>query len=1330
MHRLLLLVVALLATAVHAQPTLQPLGTFSTGLFDEAAAEIVDFDPATQRAFFVNADADQVQAIDLSDPSSPTLAFSIDLPGGGPNSVAVSPDGGFIAVAVEAEVQTDNGEVRFYSTDGTFLNAVTVGALPDGVAFSPDGDYVVVANEGEPDDGVDPEGSISVIDVNGGAAAASVASVGFTDYNEGGSRQLDDGTLLDPNAASVAQDLEPEYVAVYGTTAYVTLQEANAIAVVDLPTATLTGVYGLGFKDHRLGGNGIDPSDRDDAIDIRTVPVWGAFQPDALAAFEHNGTVYLATANEGDARDDARVKDLDLDPTAFPDAATLQLDENLGRLEIIPTVGDTDSDGDYDVLYSFGARSFTLFAVGADGLTRVYDSGQAFEEITAAAFPDDFNATNDENGSFDSRSDAKGPEPEAIAIGMIGDQRLAYIGLERIGGVMVYDITDPMAPMFVEYVNNRDFSVDAELPDGSTNPAVGDLGPEGMAFIPASASPTGEPMLLVSNEVSGTVTAYSAGEPGPFTLTILHNNDGESDLLPNERTVDGSTFEYSGIARFGAVIDRLRSEADHTLLVSSGDNFLAGPVLDASKADETFFDALALDLLDYDASAIGNHEFDEGPEFLADFIRAFDPGLDGDSPPPFVSANLVYDAVPELAALQAEGLLPPVTIVEVGGRQVGIIGATTPLLPTISNPGGVEVLQNVAELVQGQIDGLESDGIEIIGLISHLQSINNDQALIADLTGLDFAIAGGGDELLANDDDLLIPGDEAIRSDSPYPILAPTEDGDMIPVVTTVGGYDYVGRLVLTFDADGTVTAVEDESGPVRVVAPSVGDDGVEPDATLLAEIEAPVADLVNQLQTVVAQTEPTLDATRQLVRTRETNYGSLIADALLFAADQRNEAAGAAQPVVAIQNGGGIRNSVVIEPGGITLFDVGQTLPFSNDVTIVEDVTPEQLKVIFENAVAQVENVSGRFAQVAGLTLVYDPAAPGRDVDSDGTVLEEGARVQSLVLDDGTVIVEDGAVATDAPSIALATIDFLVTPRDNGLGGDEYPFVINGNTFTVLDVSYRDALLEYLDQGLAGVVPASEYPEGGEGRIQTVLTPASPLAFADGFDADGEGDARGEVIPLTNTGDVPVSLDAGTFIVFDPFTEQVTLAVPLMGTLGSGESLVLATSDGDVDLPADAIPDGPGAFVFVAGSVQVGDAVADVLGRVIAAVVYQSEDNVFASIGGGQDAAGASAAFVNALAQLRPVANESQDEVDLTLVAAPNPTASRADITFGVAEAATVRVAIYDALGREVALLADGPHAQGRHTVAFDAASVPAGLYVVRVQGPTVQTTQLTVVR
>ena len=365
MRRLLLTAVALVATGVSAQPALQPLGTYSTGRFDEGAAEIVAYDAATQRAFFVNADAGQVQALDLSDPAAPTLVLTLDDFAGSPNSVAVR--GGFVAVAVEAPVSTDPGEVRFYTTDGAFVQAVTVGALPDAVAVSEDGRYVVVANEGEPAGGVDPEGTVSVIDV----ADMTLSTVRFTDFNRGGPRfaELDGSVLLDPRAPSVAQDVEPEFVAISGTTAYVTLQEANAVAVVDLPTGALTGVYGLGLKDHSLAGNGIDPSDRDAGIDIRTVPVFGARQPDAIAAFEEGGVVYLVTANEGDARDgdEERVRDLTLDPAAFPNAAALQQNAALGRLEVRPSAGDTDGDGDQDRLVAFGGRSFTVYAVRAGG---------------------------------------------------------------------------------------------------------------------------------------------------------------------------------------------------------------------------------------------------------------------------------------------------------------------------------------------------------------------------------------------------------------------------------------------------------------------------------------------------------------------------------------------------------------------------------------------------------------------------------------------------------------------------------------------------------------------------------------------------------------------------------------------------------------------------------------------------------------------------------------------------------------------------------------------------------------------------------------------------
>ena len=495
-----------------AEAVLTVLGTFETGAFDEGAAEINAYDPETQRLFVINANAVTVDILDLSDPSNPTQIDQIDATqyGAGANSVAVK--NGILAIAIENEIATDNGEVVFFDTDGGFLGEVEVGALPDMVTFTPDGKKVLVANEGEPDDGIDPEGSISIIDLSNGVANATVDTADFTHFNGQEEALRAAGVRIFPGVP-FAQDAEPEYIAISpdGTQAFVTLQESNAVAVVNIAHAEVTDVIGLGAKDYSLPGNGIDASDRDDAINIANWPVFGLFMPDAIASYEAGGTTYFVTANEGDARDeDARVKDLVLDPTAFPNAAELQLDENLGRLEVSTIDGDTDGDGDYDELYAYGARSFTIFDTQGN---LIFDSGDEFEQITADRFPEFFNFTNDENDSFDSRSDAKGPEPEGIVIGEVNGSTYAFVGLERIGGIMVYDITNPAEVSFVDYVNNRNFEVEAQLEDGSTNPAVGDLGPEGLTFVSPDDSPTGKALLAVSNEISGTTTIFEFEPP-------------------------------------------------------------------------------------------------------------------------------------------------------------------------------------------------------------------------------------------------------------------------------------------------------------------------------------------------------------------------------------------------------------------------------------------------------------------------------------------------------------------------------------------------------------------------------------------------------------------------------------------------------------------------------------------------------------------------------------------------------------------------------------------------------------------------------------------------
>lgn len=498
---------------------LHVIGRYSSGLFGQSAAEIVAFDPSTDQLFVVNAAAVSVDVIDLSDPTTPVLLGTIDarVEGGAANSVAIHD--GIAAVAIEAAARTDPGKVVFYDTRTLArIGAATVGALPDMLVFTPDGNAVLVANEGEPAPGysIDPEGSISVIDVRNGFDAPSVATANFNAFDARIDELRAAGVRIYGPGATVSQDLEPEYIAVApdGRSARVVLQEANALAALDLSdiaAPVITDIIPLGLKDHMIPGNELDPSDRDPhgnpQVRIGNWPVFGMYQPDAIAAYEFDGRTYYVTANEGDDRNDfipgeetARIKDLELDPTVFPDAAALQADGALGRLRVTRFDGDTDGDGAFEKLVAPGARSFSIWS--EDG-TQVFDSGSDFERITAQRYPDNFNASNDSNDP-ESRSDDKGPEPEGVALGQLHGRTFAFIGLERIGGIMVYDITNPPNATFVRYVNPRDFSKDPE----SESALVGDLGPEGLAFIPAKDSPNGEPLLVVGNEVSGTTTIF------------------------------------------------------------------------------------------------------------------------------------------------------------------------------------------------------------------------------------------------------------------------------------------------------------------------------------------------------------------------------------------------------------------------------------------------------------------------------------------------------------------------------------------------------------------------------------------------------------------------------------------------------------------------------------------------------------------------------------------------------------------------------------------------------------------------------------------------------
>lgn len=515
----------LTATPAPSRPTFEVVGRYNSGVFDESAAEIVDYHANSQRLFVVNANSGQVDVLDLSTLGTQVISdatllnnlskvTSLDIQAkvtdielGAANSVAVHGD--LLAVAVENDDKQAPGIVAFYNLAGntpSFMQAVTVGALPDMVIFTPDGSQLVVANEGEPNDDytTDPEGSVSLIAITAGQPVATSSTVRFTEFNQGAARhnELPDGVRIFGPGATVAEDLEPEYIAVSADSqrAWVAMQENNALAEINLATGQISAIHALGTKDYGEAGNEIDASDKDDAINFALYPgLVGMYQPDSIAAYRFNDKDFVVSANEGDARDydgyseEERGEDLfedNLLDAGNAQYSAVQNDAQLGRIKVTTATGDTDGDGDIDVIHNYGARSFSIWGGGS----LYYDSRADIGKITAGILGDQFNGG-------DKRSDDKGAEPEALTLAELNGRTYAMVGLERTNGFMVYDITSPYGVQYLDYISNNNRDAEEESQQG-------DLGPEGMKFIPADKSPTQTPLLVVSSEVSGTTTVY------------------------------------------------------------------------------------------------------------------------------------------------------------------------------------------------------------------------------------------------------------------------------------------------------------------------------------------------------------------------------------------------------------------------------------------------------------------------------------------------------------------------------------------------------------------------------------------------------------------------------------------------------------------------------------------------------------------------------------------------------------------------------------------------------------------------------------------------------
>lgn len=1041
---------ALVADPVRDAPagsavSLRPLGTYETGVFDQSAAEIVH--AYKNRLFVVNAQAGSVEVLDNRNPAAPTKLY--DITGTGvANSLAVRADG-LGVIALEATGKTAPGRLVFFDADAaeaTVLGEVTVGALPDMVTITDDGTAAVVANEGEPADdfSTDPEGSVGIVALPAGKAAPSQSAVrtaGFSAFEEGGSKSLDPAVrVFGPDVAApdqgdtplaanrVSRNLEPEYVALAGGTAYVTLQEANALAVVDLASAEVTGIRPLGFKDY--GVETLDASDRDpeDAPTFteKSHPgLFGMYMPDGIQAFEAEGETYLVTANEGDGRewgdynDTARVKDLGDDGLApvcddSPLAGSLD-DADLGRLNVATDMGLNDDGTCYSELYTFGGRGFSVWNTAGE---QVFDSGADFERITHEANPDFFNSNHSES-NLEGRSDDKGPEPESLAIGQVDGRTYAFIGLERVGGVMTYDITDPEDATYAGYVNNRDFSVSVEdeltgddTADRELLSSAGDLGPEGVEFIPAASSPTGRPLVAVGNEVSGTTTVFAVDNPNVKDIDILALNDFHGRLEA------GSQGE-AGAAVIAGTVKAKEAANPNTLFVSAGDNIGASTFTSLIQDDSPTIDTL-LDA-GLDVSAVGNHEFDRGFADLTDrVLPEYGGGQYG------LGANVYKKGT-------KEPVLDEYAVEDVDGVRVAFIGTVTPDTATMVDPAGIADLEfgdqlEAANRVADEITA--QDLADVIVLLTHSGAATSD-----DCTALAADQAGFGD--LAVNASPEIDAIVSAHTHQTYACDVPVAGTDRTRPVIQASEYGKaMGQLSLRWD-----TRTESLASVSGTTFPLAG--AFAPDAA----IEAKVAEYVAQADVIGAK--PVGEISGDILRGGtpsgadrgvESSMGNWVADVYLWATSQ-NPAYPGTTAQIALMNPGGLRADLLKgDDGVVTYKEAALVQPFANTLVTVT-LTGEQLRgILNEQWKATGDRPKLHLGVSDGFAYTYTQDAANPRVGSVVSMSYQGRPIG------------------DADTFTVVTNSFLAN------GGDGFPTFAAGTDRTDTGQIDLDATLAYFE--------------------------------------------------------------------------------------------------------------------------------------------------------------------------------------------------------------------------------------------------------------------------
>ncbi len=675
--------------------------------------------------------------------------------------------------------------------------------------------------------------------------------------------------------------------------------------------------------------------------------------------------------------------------------------------------------------------------------------------------------------------------------------------------------------------------------------------------------------------------SFAAGAAWAEGITILHVGDQETWLLSAQGSLRDSASQgisfYGGIDRLATVMTNRRAEAAannrFVLSLNAGDAILPGPRLNASFANlgtaylggQDFYDTIATRHIGFDAIVFGNHEFDLGPAVAARFAEV--------SGATYLSANIDFNVTPQFAALAAAGKIAPSKIVTTpGGKKIALVGATTPLLPKISSPApgtligydanasDADNLDALVPILQAEIDRVRNvEGATVVILMSHLQNVNNERnVIVPQLRGVDLVVSGGGHELMVDPDDQVIPGGVA-PSFNQDPIYATDADGKSVAIVTAHFGNRYVGELNVTIDdATGKLTSI-DSSKMIRVSGAAADADRVTGDATLAAQVIAPVQAYVAALNAqVIGKTDVKLNGPTHTsctpapctftagVRNAETGLGNLVADAMRFAGNAD----------VAIQNGGGIRTSIGA-PGNVTVGNTFDILPFTNLVKRAPAMNAAQLKDLLEHSVATASPtgaVNGRFAQVAGIRVEYDTTRTPR-----GSSVGSGDRVRRIVMDDGTVLVDNGAVVS-AREFAFATIDFTAN------GGDGYPFAANGVMFenNPFSITYQQALADYI---------ATPKAQGGLKRDSAA--DGSEIT-ANLYGVENQYDMGGRLVDLAIATSMPGVMRTGT----------------------AGRDALVGT-DGDDMITggpgADTLTGGKGNDVFVYASMRdAGDTIAD----------------------------------------------------------------------------------------------------------------------------------------